>query len=329
MENFFSLSKSITLLVYSLIFRILLSDAIAQTIEHTDDDPPLKWIGVEVVTNKVEMIPAIRSLSKISPGDSFRMSDPRPKEACDSVRSGFPRFKVSCTAVLMENATALYVIQTTTSPRKILKTRSCKKAFALPPDLMALAQNTTTEIEKQFKKKSNAKGNEFINEDEILDNSSPELHEMALATSKTIRGRLDQLAIASQSCDPEMRANSIQLFNYAGNAKLTINNAAILLNDPDESVRNNALRIISSFAKFVSPSASERFVETACANLEKETFLDRNKSIMILHELIENNIIKPETIKNTCLTRIRELARYSLSDQIGSPAKAIIRVIEK
>lgn len=291
--------------------------------------PLLTWGEIEVVTDREALAPAIRAATGLTPGERIALTDPRLKSACDAVRASYPRAVVACRGMLNGAGEAMYVVELETAARPAVADPSCDTGAGLPADLGALRRRLSARDEAVLLDRTIVQKGEFVNAAQSLDNLTPELHAIDAEYAAALAGRLPQLASAAAACDAAQRADAIMLMNYAGDARTAVRYAAHAMHDTDAGVRNNAFRLLGSFAAFVDADALPAVARGACEAIGRVSFFDRNKGMTALQALVYRRDFPLASLPAGCLQVIRRLAAGSHSDQIGAPAKMIARRVDK
>lgn len=291
--------------------------------------PLLTWGEIEVVTDRDDWVPAIRAATGLKAGERIAVSDPRLKAACDAVRAAYPRAEVSCRGINNGEAGAMYVVEIGMERQAAMPGKACDGGASLPADLSALERRLFAQEDALLSDKAIVQKGEFINAAQSLDNYTPELHAIDAEYAAAVAGRLTRLAVASASCDARQRADAIWLLNFAGDARTAVRYAAQAMDDADSGVRNNAFRLLGSFAAFIDADAVPAVARGACKAIGRVSFLDRNKGMTTLQSFVYGRDFPLAALPADCLQTIRRLAGSSHSDQIGAPAQLILRRDDK
>ncbi|NHZ43260.1 hypothetical protein [Massilia aquatica] len=289
------------------------------------------WTGVDVVTNDVGITEQVRALTGIAPGEAIPMNSPRLPMACARVRAVFPRPKVVCSAIMMEGARALYVVQLDSGqPSRDARTASARPPCAAPATnarfkrLVALIASDARAIGER---PATAHSGEFVNGQGFLDARPDTVHRQRVAYFRRASGLQQEIEQAAQSCHPATRADGIHLMNYIGQPGKAVRLALAAVNDRDARVRNVAMRLLSSFHRWIPPARTAQLMSDACAALRVETFFDRNKALMLLHDLLRSDAALASQVTPPCRADIAGIALHSDSAQIGMPAKALTALL--
>ncbi|TNC73938.1 hypothetical protein FHI69_22475 [Janthinobacterium lividum] len=288
----------------------------------------LEWVGVEVVTNDFEIIDDVVKLSGIKSGDEISIDSPILPNACNFVRAGYPSRSVNCTAILMEKAQALYVIQV--SKDKPIKTNvPLCKPMSKSVDYLNFESSIIADMNLDVGSKNSTWGEEFINKDEILDTSNKERHLRLIGYLEHTLTLKDEIKSFLHSCDPIDRRNAIYAYNFLGDAHEAIVVALTGIYDEDIIVRNVSLRLLSSFAAYIPDEYSSTIINNSCKIISKETFFERNKGLMILLSMTNKNSRTLSNINQKCRNLILKIAGSSKSEQIGIPANTLVDFFKK
>lgn len=301
----------------------------AKAADNGSDDIPLKWLDIEVVTNQFEKISDIKKASRLRPGFTAAMSAPVLRDACARIRNAHPDASVNCHAILMEAATALYVVEFSGAQDiQRSKQAACRDHRLLSHELITMLENWQSTTKELLMSPGGAAISEYINDDRYLDYHDPELHRQALAIHVAIKQDISKAGDQAPSCMPTDRENLIYALNFLGDPEQALTIAASYLEDEDASVRNAAFRLQASFAKYVSPSSGGQLLRAACKNLRHELFTDRNKSLALIDGILSNNTVKSDIINQQCREMIQKSAEYNVSEQIGGNAKRILKLLD-
>lgn len=291
--------------------------------------PLLTWGDIEVITDRDDLAPAIRAVTGLTPGQRLAMSDPRLKGACDAVRTSYPRASVVCRGIFNGEAEAMYVVELDVGHQAAMTARPCRGEASLPADLGALERSLSAKKDVLLADKAIVQKGEFVNAAQSLDSLSPDFHAIDADYAAAVAGRLAQLTAATASCDARQRADAIWFLNFAGDAHTAVRYAAQAMDDADSGVRNNAFRLLGSFAAFIDADAIPVVAQGACDAIGRVSFLDRNKGMATLLSLVYQRDFPLAALPEGCLSTVRRLAAVSHSDQIGRPARFILRRLEK
>jgi hypothetical protein len=284
------------------------------------------WIDVEVVTNAYEIIRNVREVVAIGAGEKIPQDDSRLPAACQAVRAAYRNWFVSCTAIYMENSQALYVVQISRSAPEKVKLPACTSPKKTA-EFFALKRLIEQDLQEAFQAPEAMAIREFINTNEILDYPEATMHSRSIKYHD-LASKIDmQIEDMFSSCDPTDRKSSVTMMNFIGDARRALSLAIRGIDDEDVGVRNASLRLISSFGEFVSPYQNNHIAESACRSIGKENFFDRNKGLLALLAILKRTPAIALAIDPSCSQNIRNIARWSKSDQIGTPARFITSII--
>ncbi len=255
----------------------------------------------------------------------MRYSDPRLKNACAALRSFFPRSSINCTGILMAHATSLYVVEFSLLPKSdTASSFKCQKSLTLPADFETLTASIDN-ASKSALLDTTTEFHEFVNAEGYLDSTAPKVHDAIQRVHGFIKNRDAEFSVAVEDCVSRHREIAFRLLNFLGNPELAVKLASDSVNDPSVNVRNNAMRLLSSFSKYIAPETGSRVTHLACENVEKANFLDRNKGVSLIWAMLQKNVVRPDGLDIECVTRIRRFAKNSKSDQIGAFSRLIVK----
>ena len=127
------------------------------------------------------------------------------------------------------------------------------------------------------------------------------------------RDHLDRLrAVVRDSSDAEQRAAAAWIIGYAPDKRLVIDDLLYATRDPDETVRNNAMRALAAITRLAKRKRELGIRISAGAFIDfltSITLSDRNKALAILVSLTEN---RPPDV----LSEIRKRALSSLVEMV-------------
>lgn len=286
------------------------------------------WVGVEVVTNDIEQVEKIRGLAQLPLGFRATLSDPVLPKACENVRNAYPNSKFSCTVVSSDGAESLYVIEMDKITNVGLHlARACQRNVYIDRRVVTELANLDKTSLRHFTLKNAAVNIEFINDEQYLDSKDPGVSVIKKRLHHSLIGKEDMLKQAVRACDTKTRTIAMRLLNFIGKPHLATTLAAESMLDEDEGMRNNAVRLLSSFHKFISPEDQRAVQDSACTLLENPSFTDRNKGLMLLGNFYRLGIGKTWNLSEMCLSRIRQVQKYSISNQLGNSAGNILKIL--
>jgi hypothetical protein len=292
---------------------------------------PLRWVGVEVVTNDVDQVERVRRAAALEPGTVLPVTDSRLQKACDAVRRELPSASIRCVPVFNSKvdglAQALYVVEVDVAERPQLAPPRCNAAATLEPELARLADEWMDMIARTLLDGDPTA--EQVNARNYLDFQSARLHELVERIHATVSSRIPDLEAASSSCSVEQRADAVYLLNFIGDPSRAISIATQRLDDPDPGVRNAAMRLLGSFVAFVPQAQVSTITAAACSNMIAGTFTDRNKSLQLLNELRERGALEFGDLGEKCRAQIQDIARTSVASQTGEPARQLVEAARR
>ena len=242
---------------------------------------PLRWLGVEVITNDFDLVERVRRAAAIEPGTVMPMTDGKLKQACGTIRRELPSASIQCSPTVSAKvdglAEALYVVAIDVVDRPPLAPPHCNSSATLSPKLALLVDEWESTM---FRTMVDGDLNtERVSAGKYLDYDSSERHKLVERIHATVKSKIPDLEAASSSCSNEHRAEAVYLMNFTGDPQRAISSATQRLDDPDPGVRNAAMRLIGTFATFIPQSQVFSLAKTACRNTIRGDFTDRNKSL--------------------------------------------------
>jgi len=306
------------------------SDSVSQPLSQK-----VEWLGVEVVTDRPKLAADIRSKILLSPHTTleFPSEDVGYKQWCDSVRETYPTALTSCSSVLMDGAKGYYVVQVEFTPKRAGKKTCNPGAPKLPQSLRALSDHHTELLQASLMDNARAGSplREFINDQGVLDHTTPALHEFSHSTHEEVRAHLREVVASTNGCDATERTAAIRLMNWSGDiaSSLRVGSKGIL--DEDGGVRNESTRLVGVFMGHLGNSALiDPLVHALCTQLAYTSFTDRNKAANALLALADQHPSSRNPIRNTCgpLVRQRAFDGESISPQIQGSATNLWSLLE-
>jgi hypothetical protein len=295
----------------------------------------VEWLGVEVVTDRPKLAADIRGKIPLSPHTTldFPSEDVGYKQWCDSVRATYPTALTSCSPVLMDGAKGYYIVQVEFTPKHVGKRTCSPGAPQLPESLRGLSDRHMQLLQASLMDNADADSplREFINDQGVLDYTTPVLHEFSHSTHEEVRAHLQEVIASTTSCDATERTAAIRLMNWSGDipSSLRVGSKGIL--DEDGGVRNESARLVGVFMGKLSNSTSiDPLVRALCTQLAYTSFTDRNKAANALLALADQHPSSRNAIRNTCgpLVRQRAFDGESISPQIQGAATNLASLLE-
>jgi hypothetical protein len=162
--------------------------------------------------------------------------------------------------------------------------------------------------------------------------ADPDARMLQLRFEVIAKDQLPALKDVLRNCsDAEQRAMAAYIIGYASEKREVVDDLELAIQDPDEGVRNNAMRALSAISILAAKDPDLRvrisatwFVEM----LNSVMWADRNKAVMVLLNLTE---ARPENIlaliRERALPSLAEMARWkSLTHAVG-PYTLLGRVV--
>jgi hypothetical protein len=168
-------------------------------------------------------------------------------------------------------------------------------------------------------------GAERVSERKYLDYEHVALSSMAAKLHAATEGRAAELEAAASSCDARQRAMSFYLMSFVGEPRRFVRLAGAHINDPDVGAANAATRFLAVFASFVSAADIAGLAAHACRSLQEGGFAARNKSLMLLNAWGGRQALSFAQLGAECQKQVRDIARTSVTEQIGLPARELVR----
>ena len=120
--------------------------------------------------------------------------------------------------------------------------------------------------------------------------------------------------VLKNSMNAEHRATAAQIIAYSLNRKKVVDDLLSAIDDPDETVRNNATRALSILAGYITMHPELKITipaEPFIRMINSIVWTDRNKGAMVLMQLTQNRDRKLlQKIKQQALPSIIEMAKW-------------------
>jgi hypothetical protein len=287
-------------------------------------ETPILWKGVEVITNDFDSVARIREVAALRPDTLLLISDPKLQAVCDAVRKELPASKVVCSNVISAtpggSPTAWYLVEVDIREREPL---ICSSGATLSDDLVRLHDAWQAALGESILK--GTAGAERVSERKYLDYEHVALSSMAAKLHAATEGRAAELEAAASSCDARQRAMSFYLMSFVGEPRRFVRLAGAHINDPDVGAANAATRFLAVFASLVSAADIAGLAAHACRSLQEGGFAARNKSLMLLNAWGGRQALSFAQLGAECQKQVRDIARTSVTEQIGLPARELVR----
>lgn len=287
---------------------------------------PIRWKGVEVVSNDFASIEEIRSAAGFPEGSVMLMSDPRLKSTCAAVRAAFPSMTVTCSPLLGEGATntphAWYVIEVDIPKRRPVL--CVDDTPALDEELKSQFEMWQTAMSQALL--TGAPMREFVNDMHYLDYESQALSNLAKQIYMVVRDRATEIEAAATSCEPRERERAFSLMNFVGDPRRFIGLAVSHVLDEDAAASNAATRFLATFTDSIDAAMAPRLADVACSSLEGG-LTARNKSLALLNKLKNRRTLEFGQLAAACQAQIRNIARTSRAELVAGPARELTATI--
>lgn len=135
------------------------------------------------------------------------------------------------------------------------------------------------------------------------------VQERFVALAERDRERLRE--VLRDAADAEQRALAAQLLGYVTDKQGVVDDLVRAMRDPDETVRNNAMRALMVFTKMTTGPAPRVPYEPFVQMLNSPVWTDRNKSSIALEQLSARR--DPEllrTLREAAFDSLAEMARW-------------------
>lgn len=287
------------------------------------------WHALEVVSEApgdFARVDEAAAKAGLTPGIRLSLNDPVLDRACETIRESFATRSVACHRILEGGGQALFVVQfEAAGPARA--DAQCRPAPALPADVVSAFERWQDILISTLQAGGGdpATLGEFVNDDDWLDYRDEGLHRAAEAIHAVLAPQVDAVIAGADSCEPEVRARAIALLNYSGVPLKALEIAGGNIAHPSEAVRNESLRLVSTFSAFMNAESRSIMMREYCELLGSSSFFDRNKSLAGINALIKTDASLAEVLDPACLQAIRTASMLSRSEQIGGYARAIVQ----
>lgn len=270
----------------------------------------------------------LRSVLPIQSGESIKQADwntylARIDEAIRS-QTGKPPTDVA-RVCCDENGNSMIYIGVAGSSTIALKHKPAPKGEnRLPAAALKLSQETEEALSKAVlagrTQQDHSKGY-ALSADPELRAKELQIREFALANEDLLR------AVLSSSSDAEHRAIAAQFLGYMNVSELQIADLTDAARDPDEGVRNNAVRALGVIASSSQQRARMILPEPFIALLKSDKWVDRNKGGWLLINLTESRDPKLlKQLRKEAMDALIEMARWQFAGHASFARRLLGRI---
>ena len=264
---------------------------------------------VELYGAKKVTADKVRKAIAISPGDAIPRSKVDLEEQITAV-SGVVRASVS--AVCCEEGKAILFVGVQERGTEGFEFRDEPTGTEeLPPEIAAAFQDFTVAMAEAVKKGETAE--DISKGHSLMQNlAARQLQERFIGLAEMNPAKLE--AVIKDSANPEHRAIAAIVLGYFPKKRLVVDTLQLAMRDPDEGVRNNAMRSLSAIAALAEkePGLEIRVQPTWFIEmLRSVVWTDRNKASFTLVNMTEKRDVKLlERIKERAVPELVEMARW-------------------
>ena len=264
---------------------------------------------VELYGAKKATADKVRKAIAISPGDAIPKSKVDLEEQIAAV-SGVVRASVS--AVCCEEGKAILFVGVQERGTEGFEFREEPTGTEeLPPEITTAFQDFTVAMAEAVKKGETAE--DISKGHSLMQNlAARQLQERFIGLAEMNPAKLE--AVIKDSANPEQRAIAAVVLGYFPKKKLVVDTLQLAMRDPDEGVRNNAMRSLSAIAALAEkePELEIRVQPTWFIEmLRSVVWTDRNKASFTLVNMTEKRDAKLlERIKERAVPELVEMARW-------------------
>lgn len=297
-----------------------------------DPAPAVRFESVEVVSDDADVVRRVRAEAAragLATPVEAAVDDGRLTAACDALRAGNVGAGVQCFPIIMGGGAGIFVVQFAPASSGEAGPARCSAAARLDPSLARQAA-AFGEIQLGELRRTRGHVREFVNELGYLDTDNAVVGPAVRALHRDLGGRVPELVRAVDSCVAQERAAALMLLNYAGQPRSLVDAALARVQDPDEMVRNEAMRALGRFSDHLPPGSLQSLSLQFCAAAGSPSFFDRNKGLAGIYSLLAGAAGRRRTLlPSDCLARIERIAGLSSAPQTGGYATQILRLIEQ
>ncbi len=264
---------------------------------------------VELYGAKKATADKIRKAIAISPGDAIPKSKLDLEEQITTV-SGVVRASVS--AVCCDEGKAILFVGVQERGTEGFEFRDEPTGTEeLPPEITTAFQDFTVAMAEAVKKGDAAE--DISKGHSLMQNlAARQLQERFIGLAEMNPAKLE--AVIKDSANPEHRAIAAVVLGYFPKKRLVVDTLQLAMRDPDEGVRNNAMRSLSAIAALAEkePGLEIRVQPTWFIEmLRSVVWTDRNKAAFTLVNMTEKRDAKLlERIKERAVPELVEMARW-------------------
>lgn len=307
-----------------IVFVLILFIPCSYAIEVEKLDFTGTWQGIEVMGASSDLTQRIKNMIPIEKGSPFNCNEDSCKKWCDKIKKEIYPNKAQCGSVSYIDHTHYYLVdilsQNAENYRLIKSTGSLSKK--LPPKLHKTLNAFEMKEFNDFKKGTYIKSAEKLEKKEKR-SLSKRLEKLAPLYNDLI------LDIITYSQDVEQRRDAATLLTWTKNSNLQEIIERDLINDPDETVRNNLSLSLSSYIQNLNNTTLiEKSIKMYCRQISLPSHGDRNKGLFSISEILNKDKKNYALLDNTCIDNIKLISETSILPNVGGLAKKILTLSE-
>lgn len=290
------------------------------------------WAGIEVMGCDKNTANKIRKLIPIQNGMSFNSLNKEELHSwCENIKKEIPYLNIKCGFIGYLEGNYYFNVE-------VLSNNLYKNNFRVIP-----SEKSVPVLPHKLEKLHDELENYIINaiqtgvdpkenyDKGYLDYKEPKMHAVALKLSYSVRRYNNTiLNILRCSNDSKQREKAATLLSWA---KKPNNLHKIiewdLLNDPDPNVRNNLTRSISfEFETIKEKTLLKKIIPLLCKQATLPSHGDRNKALVSLKSILENNPTISSEINHECNATLEYISESSVLPNAGGIAKELLNKIK-
>ncbi|HJP93886.1 MAG TPA: HEAT repeat domain-containing protein [Pyrinomonadaceae bacterium] len=270
----------------------------------------------------------LRSVLPIQPGESIKQADwttclSRIDEAIRS-QTGKPPTDVARVCCDENGNSMIYIGVAGTSSVALQHKPAPRGEYRLPAAALKLNQETEEALSKAVlvgRTQQDHSNGYALSADPELRAKELQIREFALANEALLR------TVLSSSSDAEHRAIAAQFLGYVNVSARQIADLTDAARDPDEGVRNNAVRALGVIASSSQQRARMILPKPFIALLKSDKWVDRNKGGWLLINLTESRDPKLlKQLRKEAMDALVEMARWQFAGHASFARRLLGRV---
>ena len=270
----------------------------------------------------------LRSVLPIQPGESITQADwsTYRSRIDDAIRSqtGKPPTDVARVCCDENGSSMIYIGVAGTSSVALQHKPAPTSAERLPAAALKLSQETEEALTKAVlagRTQQDQSNGYALSADPDLRAKELEIREFALANEALLR------TVLASSSDAEHRAIAAEFLGYVNASARQIADLTEAARDPDEGVRNNAVRALGVIASSSQQRARMIRPKPFIALLKSDKWVDRNKGGWLLINLTESRDPKLlKQLRKEAMDALVEIARWHFAGHASFARRLLGRI---